>query len=259
MIEAEPRYALSKARLTALCQATHDHMPLIDPTLASEAVARGLGYSDYAELVGELAGADAIRSVDGSAATQFLSQHGIGIEPSLVHHVLATFAIREVLDARFGLNELGVELPLRPGEQFRYGLRERMNEHQHAQSRARMASPCQAPGQLRALAFASLMTPSPSYACSDRLSDYKHAAEVVTYALSDGTTLQPDSVHSGNMAAALLYAGYTVNQKNFFKVSASGFREFQAAAGLRYFFRGKWQTGAVPAKSVELGRELNAS
>jgi hypothetical protein len=246
MLEAEPRYALSKARLTALRQAMQDHMPLIEPTLAIEAVARGLGYSDYAKLVGELAGADAIRSVDGSAATRFLSQHGIAIEPSLVHHVLATFAIREVLDARFGMNELGVELPVRPGEQFRNGLRERMNEHQHAQSRARMASPCQAPGQLRALAFASLMTPSASYACSDRLSDYKHAAEGVAYELSDGTALQPVSVSHGNMAAALHYAGYAVNGKNFFKVSASGFREFQAAAGLPYFFRGKWQIGTVP-------------
>ena len=150
---------------------------------------------------------------------------------------------------RFGLNELGVELPLRTGEQFRYGLRERMNEHQHAQSRARMASPSQAPGQLRALAFASLMTPSPSYACSHRLSDYKHAAEVVTYALSDGRTLPPDSVSTGNMAAALLYAGYAVNGKNFFKVSASGFREFQAAAGLPYFFRGKGQIGRGPPRS----------
>ena len=254
MIESEPRYRLSKARLTALHQATHDHMPLIEPTLALEAVARGLGYSDYATLAGELAGGEAIRSVDGSAATQFLSKHGVGIEPSLVHHVLATFAIREVLDARFGLNELGVEVPLRPGEQFRYGLRERMDEHQHAQSRARMASPCQAPGQLRALAFANLMTPSPSYACSDRLSDYKHAAEVVTYALRDGTIPKSESVSFGNMAAALLYAGYAVNGKSFFKVSASGFREFKEAAGLPYFFRGKWHTRSTSRTCNEPSR-----
>ena len=68
MIEAEPRYRLSKERLTALCQAARDHMPLIAQTLAAEAVARGLGYSDYAKLARELAGAEAIRSVDGSTS-----------------------------------------------------------------------------------------------------------------------------------------------------------------------------------------------
>jgi hypothetical protein len=244
MIPCEPRYRLSNGRLTALRDAVEAHLPLVDANVAMEAVARGLGYQTYAILATGLS-ADTRRPVDGVAAAELLSEHGIPASPSLFHHALATFAVREVLDVRYNLNQVGIELPRRQDERFRFGLREQMDERQHALSRAEMRSPQEAPGQIRALAFASVMTGSSSYAGSDRLNDYKHAAEVVSFALSDGTILGPAYVPAGIMAAGLLYAGFAANAKERFKVSAGGFRDFKAAAGIPYFFRGKRHTGAV--------------
>jgi hypothetical protein len=71
-----------------------------------------------------------------------------------------------------------------------------------------MGAPQEAAAQIRALAFASVVTRSSSYARSDRLSDYKHVAEAVTFALSDGTILEPSHVSAGAMAAGLLYARF---------------------------------------------------
>jgi len=239
LIHAEPRYRLSEARLPALAEAARAHLPHVDLRLAMEGVARGLGYASYATLRAKLS-ADTRRPVDGSATAAYLLQRGIDVVTFRVHHVLATFAIREVLDARYGLNQLGIELPLRPGERFRFGLREPLDAQQHAQSRCELSSPLEAPSQIRALAFASTMAAGTSFASSDRLCDYKHAAEAVIFVLSDGTILEPDYVSAGNMAAGLLYAGFAVNAQHRFKISASGFRDFKDAASIPYFFRGKW-------------------
>lgn len=233
MLTAEIRYHFNAADLENLKQAAALHLQNIAPSQRLELLARFCGFATLAGFRTTLIASgeeEPTLDLEPERAAAFAAERGLAFDALDMHHTLASAAYIKVARAwpklhnwGYGTNclhpntkdyrEMMQGVPL----EERWPRLQRVIAEDLAERREALLQMREAEGFLRSLAYASLMTKIKT--SNDRRTSYglKHTAEKMAFTLQGDAFLKAFYVTNTDMIAALLYAGFTPDDRDYIR------------------------------------------